>query len=462
MWYNIKLKTFALLLVYLLAKFFSQILTTSFKHETTYNINDSFDFVEKVKDLSLPDKYIFLSLDAVSLFTTIPTKLVIDIINEKWNLISVNCNLDKNHFVEGIKLIFENVYFSFQNVIYLQIFGTPMGSPLSPIIAQICLDYLFNKTIPKLPYKVPFIYKYVDDIITSIPENEKENILKFFNEFNEYIQFTIEVEVNKSIAFLDTIITRNDTNRVIINWYTKPTYSGRYINFNSDHSYQHKVNTILAIKNRVVKISDETFLEENLNKIKDTFKKNSYPTSIINKICNLNNETRINNVNENIIYKKLTYIPNLSNSIKKILLEYSTDLNIAFTYKHKLKSLFTKLKDSDKVEYSSNIIYSIPCKNCNQKYIGMTSQWLKSRVAIHKSDYKLKLPRCALSQHGMSNLHIFDFNYDKIQVLDREQNLVKRKFLEMCHIQKNLNTVCNFKNDTENLNAIYGNLINNV
>ena len=49
--------------------------------------------------------------------------------------------------------------------------------------------------------------------------------------------------------------------------------------------------------------------------------------------------------------------------------------------------LFSKLKDKTNKNVRSNLVYSIEC-SCNRKYIGQTSQWIKNRIAGHKSDIK--------------------------------------------------------------------------
>jgi len=49
--------------------------------------------------------------------------------------------------LKALKLILESTYFKFNNIIYKQKFGTPMSSPLSPIIAEIVLQDLEMKAL---------------------------------------------------------------------------------------------------------------------------------------------------------------------------------------------------------------------------------------------------------------------------------------------------------------------------
>ena len=92
-----------------------------------------------------------------------------------------------------LNFIFNNTYFSANNKIYKQVFGTPMGSKISPIISQYVMDDLLENCIPKLSLELPFLFKYVDDIC-AIPQGKQQEIINIFNSYYSYIQFTIENE----------------------------------------------------------------------------------------------------------------------------------------------------------------------------------------------------------------------------------------------------------------------------
>lgn len=135
-------------------------------------------------------------------------------------------------------------FFVFNNIFYRQSIGTPMGSPLSPIIADIVMQDLENRALSIINFTPPFYFRFVDDIITAFPTNLIDYVLSVFNSFNPRLQFTIEVEVNKSLSFLEiTILSEN--NRLFFYWYHKPTFSSRYLNFLSQYPECHKRGTII-------------------------------------------------------------------------------------------------------------------------------------------------------------------------------------------------------------------------
>lgn len=77
-------------------------------------------------------------------------------------------------------------------------------------------------------------FRYVDDIFA---------IMKCsFDEIKNYypnIKFTVEMQSNNYMNFLDLSILRND-NRFKFDIYKKSTQTDHLINFNSNHLYQHK------------------------------------------------------------------------------------------------------------------------------------------------------------------------------------------------------------------------------
>ncbi|XP_011858350.1 PREDICTED: uncharacterized protein LOC105555909, partial [Vollenhovia emeryi] len=102
-----------------------------------YSIKDSFSLVNKLQNKSIPPGFSLISLDVISLFTNIPIDLVVSSIEYRWNLIALKTNIPHMEFIKVLKFILESTYFTFDNTIYRQTFGCPMGSPLSPIIAEI-------------------------------------------------------------------------------------------------------------------------------------------------------------------------------------------------------------------------------------------------------------------------------------------------------------------------------------
>lgn len=444
---------------YKLSAFVAGVLTVAFNGINNYNTKDSFTFSSEFNNFQLPVGFVVISLDVVSLFTNIPVELVIQIINNKWELIEPCCNFTKDRFIQTINFIFNNTYFAFNNKFYKQVFGTPMGSPLSPVLATMVMDALFDDVIPQLPFQLPFIKKYVDDVVCAVPSDKINVTLTLFNSFNPHIQFTIEEESQSSIPFLDTRIIRTADNVLILDWYRKPTSSGRYINYYSNHPIGQKLNIVSGLKNRILKIAHPTLHRKNLDILLDILCNNGYPKALIKKILfstpNPNILVPREGMEGDIGYRRLPYLEQLTPKLINIL--KNDQLKIAKYNVKTVHQLFSVTKDKTPVLSNSNVIYSIPCGECDSLYIGQTSQWLKTRITQHRSDCRINKYSCALAIHSINSNHIIDFH--RVKILEKETNYKNRLFLEMVHINKTPNTL-NFKTDVENLSSVYSYVLN--
>jgi len=154
---------------------------------------------------------VLLSLDVVSLFTNVPTDLIGNSIVKRWDHIACNTALPLNKFLIAISLITNSTFFTFNKKFYKQIFGTPMGSPLSSILADIDLQDIEEAALSLLPFTLPFYVRYVDDILFEAPNDLLDKIAETFNSFHDRLKFTMEIRTNDRINFLDvTLIIENN------------------------------------------------------------------------------------------------------------------------------------------------------------------------------------------------------------------------------------------------------------
>lgn len=181
---------------------------------------NSFHLVSKLSTAKIEEHYKLISLDAVSLFTNIPLDLAISGIVKRWDDISGATTIPRDEFITALFLVLNFTFFSFDNNIYKQTFGSPMGSPLSPIIADIVLHDLESRALERIPVPIPFCVRYVDDIALASPPAFVDFIVNIFNSFHRRLQFTVEISNENSLNFLDvTMIISHGY--LHFNWYKK-------------------------------------------------------------------------------------------------------------------------------------------------------------------------------------------------------------------------------------------------
>lgn len=85
-----------------------------------------------------------------------------------------------------------------------------MGSPLSPVVANLYMEHLEKKAFDSFPLKPIGWRRFVDDTNLIWPHG-RDSLKEFHDHLNnqhENIKFTIEIEENSSISFLDVRISK--------------------------------------------------------------------------------------------------------------------------------------------------------------------------------------------------------------------------------------------------------------
>ena len=104
-----------------------------------------------------------------------------------------------------------------------------MGSPDSPVVANIYMEVIENTAIETTPTKPETWKRFVDDSFSIIKKTAITSFLNLLNNIDLNISFTIELEQDNKISFLDTLITQG--NDFKINVFRKPTHTDRYLDF---------------------------------------------------------------------------------------------------------------------------------------------------------------------------------------------------------------------------------------
>ena len=125
-----------------------------------------------------------------------------------------------------------------------------MGSPFAPVLANILMGFYESKWLNEYNLNKPKFYlRYVDD-----KEEDSLNLLNFLNKRHPNIKFTIEKQINHSIAFLDVFISGINNQNITLQTYHKSTYTVLLLNFKSFTSFSYKISLIKCLIDRSFKI----------------------------------------------------------------------------------------------------------------------------------------------------------------------------------------------------------------
>ena len=80
-----------------------------------------------------------------------------------------------------------------------------MGSPVSPVIANIYMEHFESLAISSSPTLIKWWFRYVDDVHSATRKDQVNKLQEHLNSIDPHIKFTIELPGTDGLPFLDTL-----------------------------------------------------------------------------------------------------------------------------------------------------------------------------------------------------------------------------------------------------------------
>ena len=152
-----------------------------------------------------------------------------------------------------------------------QLQGAAMGPPVSPVIANIYMEYFEPLAIPSSPTLNKWWFRYVDDDHRATRKDQVKQLQEHLYSIDPHIKFTTELPGTDGLPFQDTL-TKPTPNSIESTVYIKPTHTDRYLDYNSNHPFSAKLSVIHTLIHRAKQVcSTSEFLHRVLQD-------NHYPT----------------------------------------------------------------------------------------------------------------------------------------------------------------------------------------
>ena len=169
-------------------------------------------------------------------------------------------------------------YFRYDHQFFTRIMGLPMDTSLSPFLATFYMEFIETSALENFPLRIRFWGPFVDDVI-SVWDHGEESLNSFLttlNTLDSNLQFTLELEDNHKLPFLDVLIF-NKSPKFGFSIYRQHTHNDRYLHLSSIHSPSIKRGVVISLVDRVVRICSEPHIVPELNYIKDILFCIGYP-----------------------------------------------------------------------------------------------------------------------------------------------------------------------------------------
>ena len=233
----------------------------------------------------------------------------------------------------------------------------------------------------------------MDDTFIIIQRSYKVSFLQHLNTIDDNIHFTCEeADEDGSIAFLDMLITPDESGRLNTSVYRKATHTDQYLHWDSHHAITSKYSVVGALFHRARTIcSKPVQLQREEKHLYQSLRKCKYPVWAINRMKlksqssglkrrkGNNNKPDPSNIRAPKPYIVVPYHQGLSESYKNICMMYGIEVHLKGG--HTIKGLLMAPKDKDPLLKKGGVIYRYTCDRVDwdDEYIGESARNFEER-----------------------------------------------------------------------------------
>ena len=115
-----------------------------------HQVQNSKEFADDIKKMKLEEGECIMSYDVAALFTSIPVKPAIEVVKKKLEQdteLHQRTTMSTQNILDLLEFCLCNTYFLFQGQYYEQTQGAAMGSPVSPVLANLYMEFFEDRAL---------------------------------------------------------------------------------------------------------------------------------------------------------------------------------------------------------------------------------------------------------------------------------------------------------------------------
>ena len=138
-----------------------------------------------------------------------------------------------------------------------------MGSPISPIVANLFMEDLEVQAIRTSPTPPSLWKRFVEDTFTIIKKEDRSSFLQHLNSIHQNIKFTCEeVRDDGSMPFLDILVTPKEDGSLSTSVFRKQTHTDLYLQWDSQHTISSKYSVAGTLYHRAKTVCSDQQLQK--------------------------------------------------------------------------------------------------------------------------------------------------------------------------------------------------------
>ena len=149
-----------------------------------------------------------------------------------------------------LNFVLRSTYFQYNGSIDEQKDGAAMGSPVSAVIANLYMEEFEERAIATATYKPKICKRYADHTFTALGKDYVDGFLQHLNSQQPTIRFTMEIEKDNTIPFLDKLVSRDSNVLLTTTVYRRPTHTDQYLAYDSHHPQSVKRGIVKCLYDR--------------------------------------------------------------------------------------------------------------------------------------------------------------------------------------------------------------------
>jgi hypothetical protein len=354
--------------------------------------------IEEIKKLDrclLSESNFPFSLDVENMFHSIPRKQSIDLLYQKLDGDKINTPIPHSDVVKLVSVCLDCNHFVYNNKIFFQKDGLPMGNRLSGVLADLFIQKVVDETMQSSISRPP-LFRYVDDLlIFGKNDADAKATLDVFNSNIHGIRFTLELPDRKVLPYLDFKVSVSPSGEPVFEFYRKPMRKEISINASSAFPKKSMENVICSELRRIGDRCSDTHVASRYQKdFISILQKNGHdPKKIRSFKGNYNRRSQVRSTSEKFFLNIPFVNDETDRKIRKSLSELGVKIHIAHKgkkLKHHFKGISTaavctlvNCKLNNNLCMRKGVVYNLKCSLCNSTYIGSSWRHLHIRYKEH-------------------------------------------------------------------------------